>query len=357
MKSSECQCGNRIYFENSQCVNCHSELGFLADEGVLSSITSVDDNHWQATFNQNTYRKCENYINQTSCNWMIPESETQVYCLSCRLSEIIPDLSKPENVDRWNRIERAKRRLIYSLFWLGLPLVDKTSDPENGLLFQLMEDEEHYSEFAAVPTITSKVVTGHQNGTITLNIEEADSVLREEIKTRMQERYRTLLGHLRHESGHYYWDILVKNSGLINEFRELFGDEREDYSAALQRYYNEGPKVNWQSQWVSAYASSHPWEDWAECWAHYLHMTDTMETAYDFSGEVYLPETKITGQQFSKQFLKTMSINQLVDEWFNLSIFINEMTRSLGLPDAYPFLLSDVLINKMDFIHKVIVSE
>src|SRR6202011_5238904 len=33
---------------------------------------------------------------------------------------------------------------------------------------------------------------------------------------------------------------------------------------------------------VTPYASAHPWEDFAETWAHYFHMVDTLETATAF---------------------------------------------------------------------------
>jgi hypothetical protein len=356
MKTSHCQCGNRIYFENTQCLNCNSTLGYLADEGLLSALTQVDDIRWRASANQRIYRKCRNYEDRNSCNWMIADSDPGNFCVSCQLSEIIPNLSKPENVERWKQIERAKRRLIYSLLWLGLPIIDKKTDPENGLSFRLMEDHEHYSEFAINPSEKKRVITGHVAGTITLNIEEADSSFREDIRNRLQESYRTILGHLRHESGHYYWDRLVKHSTYLNEFRDLFGDEQENYQEALNNYYQRGPKKDWQISYISAYACSHPWEDWAECWAHYLHMIDTMETANDFGDDIYTSDVVAPGQQFSKQYLSSISINQLIDEWSRLSVMLNEMNRSLGQADAYPFNLTNVLRNKIGFIHKVITS-
>jgi len=356
MKTSHCQCGNRIYFENTQCLNCNSTLGYLADEGLLSALTQVDDIRWQASTNQRIYRKCRNYEDLNSCNWMIVDSDPGDFCLSCQLSEIIPNLSKPENVERWKQIERAKRRLIYSLYWLGLPIVDKRTDPENGLSFHLMEDHEHYSEFAINPSEKKRVITGHVAGTITLNIEEADSSFREDIRNRLQESYRTILGHLRHESGHYYWDRLVKHSSYLNEFRDLFGDEQENYQEALNNYYQSGPKSDWQISYISAYACSHPWEDWAECWAHYLHMIDTMETANDFGDDIYTSDVVAPGQQFSKQYLSSISIDQIIDEWSRLSVMLNEMNRSLGQADAYPFNLTNVLRDKIAFIHKVITS-
>ena len=356
MKTWRCHCGNKIFFENTLCQACQGELGFIAEKTTLSALEKIDETRWRSKVDQYSYRKCQNYINQTGCNWMIPDADPDVFCWSCRLSEIIPNLNKSDNIKRWHIIERAKRRLVYSLLWLQLPFTDKKTDPDKGLSFQLTEDEEYYSEFARDISQTGRVLTGHIGGVITLNIAEADTAWREQTRARMKERYRTLLGHLRHESGHYYWERLVLNSQLLDEFRLLFGDERENYAQALQNYYNHGPRQDWQSQWISAYASAHPWEDWAECWAHYLHMVDTMETAYQFANEVYVANPVLKEGQFHKQFLSSIGIDQLLDEWKRLSVFINEINRSLGLADAYPFYLSGILIEKMAFIHKVITS-
>ena len=356
MKSSYCQCGTRVHFENTFCQNCKKELGFLPEEGVLSALLTAGNKRWQSTVNNRTYRKCQNYAQHNACNWMVAETDTNSFCVSCRLSEIIPDLSNPENVKRWHRIERAKRRLLYSLFSLGLPVIDKAVDAERGLSFRLMEDRTHFSEFVNILPERDRVMTGHFDGVITLNIEEADPVLREEMRARMQERYRTLLGHLRHESGHYYWDRLLSDSPAIAEFRSLFGDERADYETTLKNYYNNGPVNDWQTNWISAYASAHPWEDWAECWAHYLHMVDTLETAYDFGFDVNGASNATYGQRFDRSYLASISINNLVDEWINLYVALNEMNRSMGLADAYPFVLSPTIVNKLSFIHKIITG-
>lgn len=356
MKTSICQCGNRIFFDNSHCQSCHSELGFIVDDGALSSLTLLDDNRWVAHVNQRHYRKCYNYTVNRNCNWMIADDDANKFCLSCRMSEVIPNLRKSENIERWNKIERAKRRLVYSLIRLELPFKDKQTDPLNGLSFRLMEDNKHYSEFASGPVESLHIVTGHRNSTITLNIAEADTVFREKVRTRMQERYRTILGHLRHESGHFFWEKLVRNTNFYQEFQRLFGDEKLDYQTALARYYKHGPVDDWQLYCVSAYASSHPWEDFAECWAHYLHIIDTLETTYDFGGEIYTSEYLVIGQRFDKKYLSTVMINQLLDEWSTLAILLNEMNRSLGLADAYPFLMTDLIIGKMAFIHKIVTN-
>jgi hypothetical protein len=287
---------------------------------------------------------------------MVPEEDGDAFCFSCRLSEIIPDLSNPRNIKLWNRIERAKRRLLYSLLWLELPIIGKQADPRHGLAFRLMEDQ-GFSEFVQVMPMQDRVITGHNSGTITLNIAEADPVSREQARTNVQERYRTLLGHFRHESGHYYWDLLLRNSPRIGEFQVLFGDERSDYDSVLQDYYARGAAPGWQTRWISAYASAHPWEDWAETWAHYLHMIDTLETAGDYGfalGEGGSRSGSLP--QFSAAYLATLSIGTLVHEWSNLSVALNDLNRSMGLADAYPFVLSDIITEKLAFVHDTVTK-
>jgi hypothetical protein len=193
---------------------------------------------------------------------------------------MIPDLSLTENQANWRRIQLAKHRLFYTLLKLRLPLKTKLEDTEHGLAFDFLVAPPPH-DMAAEP-----VMTGHDHGLITINLAEADDSERERMRRQMGEPYRTLLGHFRHEIAHYYWDRLVRDASGIEAFRQLFGDEREDYSAALQRHYANGPPPNWQESFVSAYASTHPWEDWAETWAHYFHMVDTLETASAFGMRV-----------------------------------------------------------------------
>lgn len=355
MKTYTCQCGARLHFENSLCMSCGHELGFLPERRTLSALQPVGDELWRATVDGRRYRKCRNYTQHHVCNWMVPETDSHAYCFSCRLSEIIPDLGNPDNLKRWGLIEQAKRRLLYSLLWLELPIVNREEDPQCGLAFHLMEDQ-GYSEFALESPPQNPVMTGHKSGVITLNIAEADPVAREQTRTFMGESYRTLLGHFRHESGHYYWDLLVRNSPRIDEFRELFGDERIGYAEVMQGYYANGPVANWQSNWISGYASAHSWEDWAETWAHYLHMIDSMETASDYGfglGNTILHVAK--RQQFSAEYLSSISIHDLVGEWSNFTVALNDMNRSMGLPDAYPFVLTDAIIRKLAFVHAMVI--
>lgn len=283
------------------------------------------------------YRSCANLGSACGCNWLVRDGDGEL-CISCRLNRFIPDLSDPNRAECWNKIELAKRRLISSLLALGLPV----GPP---LTF----------DFLATLPDGPVVTTGHMDGTITLNIEEADDATRERNRKQLHEPYRTLLGHLRHESGHYYWDRLVANSHWLAEFRELFGDEQEDYGQALQKHYAEGPKAGWEQTFVSAYAASHPWEDWAETWAHYLHMEDTLATAASFRLDVNSVEVRIA--PFSadgpsgapdEQFLA------FVDNWVRLTAVLNELSRSMGLADFYPFVLSRTSVAKLHFVHRVI---
>ncbi|WP_455216824.1 zinc-binding metallopeptidase family protein [Kaarinaea lacus] len=357
MKTFTCSCNNITFFDNTFCQYCHTTLGFITDIGKLVPLLAVENDLWQYPENGKLYRKCQNYELQNACNWMVDAHEEEVFCLSCRLSEIIPDLSSVENVERWQRIEKAKRRLIYTLLAIGLPVVDRKHDPRNGIAFRLMQDQEYYSEFGGPSLAHQHLLTGHLEGVITLNIMEADPVQREEIRTLLRERYRTLLGHLRHESGHYYWEHLVLNSPRLDEFRRIFGDERADYDSALQNYYTTGPNPNWQDQWISAYATAHPWEDWAECWAHYLHMIDGLETANN-SGFLLQTGTALpddTHGYVISELVRT-PVNELVEEWSQFSVALNEMNRSMGLDDAYPFVISAPIVEKLAFVQQVIIE-
>ena len=275
MKIFTCSaCKHVVFFENSQCTRCGHALAYLADRGVLSAMELAADGQpgvhvaLDPAAEGGRYRLCKNYTAYAVCNWAIPEQEPHDFCLSCRLNEMIPDLSDPATIPSWQGLEIAKRRLLYTLLELGLPVEARQESQQLGLAFAFKSDGPN----------GEKVLTGHCDGLVTINVKEADPPSREQTRVALGERYRTLLGHFRHESGHYYWDRLVKDSPFLEEYRALFGDEQLDYAEAVKRHY-ETPKQNWSNDYVSAYATMHPWEDWAETWAHYLHMVDTLETA------------------------------------------------------------------------------
>jgi hypothetical protein len=248
----------------------------------------------------------------------------------------VPDLAEPANLSRWQQLENGKRRLLYSLMRHGLSFRPKSRDPA-GLAFEFAADGEQ------------RVVTGHADGLITINLAEADPVWREQMRENMGETYRTVLGHFRHEIGHYYWDQLIKGSPRLAAFRAAFGDERADYTAALESHYAKPPGAR-SAGFVSAYACMHPWEDWAETWAHYLHMVDTLETArsYGLAIERNVAEPVQVGE------LQLSDFEQLIRGWGPVSLALNSLNRSMGQPDPYPFTLDDVITSKLRFVHEVI---
>ena len=343
MKTFRCLCGNRIFFENTRCLQCGRELGFLPDPLVLVALEPREPDRFATSHGD--YRKCANYVEQGVCNWMVPippptgTSSAAVpspFCQACQLNHVIPDLSIPENRALWGEMEKAKRRLIYSLDQLGLPLRSKAEDPEQGLAFDIKADAG-----------ATRVLTGHDEGLITLNLAEADDAEREKMRVAMRERYRTLLGHFRHEVGHYYWDRLVRDSPQLSRFRELFGDEREDYGQALQRHYaKKGPQLDYAESYISPYAASHPWEDFAETFAHYLHMEDTLETAHHFGIASELPA--------GADVTEIRDFALLMRQWAELTIALNALNRSMGLPDAYPFAISGRVNAKLQFVHQLV---
>ncbi len=342
MKTFPCSCGITLYFENFHCMACGATLGFLPDHLILSPIEPLPDGSWRALAEQadgKRYRKCRNYSEQDACNWMVPVDDPDDFCLACRLNQVIPNLEKPGNRELWIRIEQRKRRLIYDLRRHRLPVYPKSTFPDIGLAFAFLEDDPNEFEFH-VSHGSSQILTGHANGLITINIAEADDIEREKMRLQMNEQQRTLLGHFRHESGHYYWDRLVADGPLLGVVRRVFGDERLDYAAALANYYQQGPVANWQQQFVSAYASAHPWEDWAECWAHVLQISDTLETAV----AIGLAPPEVLAGSFADR----------IDHWIELALKINLLNRSLDQPDPYPFVLAPAVIEKLRVVDEVI---
>jgi len=351
MKTFHCdKCAQQVFFENTFCSNCNSTLGYDPAQRRINSFEQTDSGQWQSLnriSEGKLYKQCSNYVEHNVCNWMLPADDPHALCASCQLTVVIPALSTSKNHILWARLESAKRRLLYSLATLNLTPASKEAEPDTGLAFQFLED---------TPTDPC-VMTGHDNGLITLNIAEADPAERERTREQMQERYRTLLGHFRHESGHYYFDRLVADSEWIEPYRALFGDERQDYGVSLQRHYAQGPVPDWEQHFVSSYASAHPWEDWAETWAHYLHMLDTLETAHACG--LSLKPAKPDEPSLDAVALptRTDSFDDTVKNWFALTYVLNSLSRSIGMPDAYPFQLSTPVLEKLEFVHTVVRAQ
>jgi hypothetical protein len=349
MKTFHCdKCGQQVFFENVRCENCGSMLGYQPEHHAISSFEPAGENVWRSLNPANEgllYKQCINYSREDVCNWMLPADAPSELCASCQLTHIIPALSSEKNRLYWKRLEAAKRRLLYSLWDLRLQPTPKINDPDAGLAFEFLED-----------TPEKRVMTGHANGLITLNIAEADPAHREKTREQMGEPYRTLLGHFRHESGHYYFDRLIVDTKWIAPYRELFGDERQDYGECLQRHYKEGPPPDWDSRFISSYASSHPWEDWAETWAHYLHMVDTLDTAYACGMTLQPKKAGEPELKIEERPARSTAFDDVIKEWFALSYVLNSLNRSVGMPDPYPFTLSTPVINKLRFVHEVVLD-
>ncbi len=239
--------------------------------------------------------------------------------------------------------------MFYSLHRFALRPLTRKEDASFGLAFDFLAE----SPGAGAP----RVMTGHDDGIITLNLKEADDVEREKSRSAMGETYRTLLGHFRHEIGHYFWDRLVKDSASLTGYRELFGDERADYAQALQAHYSMGAPPDWQSKFISSYASSHPWEDFAESWAHYFHIVDTLETAATFGLRVRAKVVQTPALSAEIDFDPYgASIEQIIGAWLPLTFAMNAINRSMGEPDLYPFILSEPAIRKIGFVQELISS-
>ena len=311
MKRLSCRCGEFVYFDNLACGHCSRKLAF--DPQTLSMLAEEDVGAGLPF--------CVKRNSASFCNWLAPEGGA---CLSCRMSKIIPALSKPANHNRWRRLEQAKRRLLYDLLRLRLPV------DESRLRFAFKEDRRTNPDVGE-----DHVSIGHVNGVITINAAEADDVYREQMRHQMNEPYRSLLGHFRHESGHYYFSVVVGADDHA-EARALFGDETIGYDDALQRYYEEGSRPGWEERYISSYASAHPAEDWAECWAHYLHICAVLETAV------------ATGLK------NGVSPDSWQTDFIDFVISINEVLRSMGLADAYPFVITQHIATKIEFVHGLV---
>jgi hypothetical protein len=351
MKLFECQnCGQLLYFENTRCERCGHVLGYLPDGAMLSALTAEDGDRWRPLIApEQVYRFCANAAHE-ACNWLVPADGPDAFCQACRHNRTIPDLGPPEHLVRWQRLEAAKHWLIHGLLRLGLPLVSKWENPDTGLAFDFLADD------GATFQETSQVVTGHARGLITINIAEADDADRERRRTEMGEPYRTLLGHFRHESGHYYWDRLVSGGPWHERFRACFGDESHDYGVSLAAHHASGPPSDWQMRFVSAYASAHPWEDWAETWAHYLHMIDTLETAYAFNLRVRPEAGSDPKLAMRADFdpYRAATFDVLIRTWLPLTYAVNSLNRSMGQPDLYPFSLAPAVVAKLRLVHRII---
>ncbi len=347
-----------VFFENTRCVHCQALLGFDPDAGDLVALARQGDGTYRSVqvsgrgtaTGPEQYRFCSNQ-GLAGCNWLVPAGSASgpVLCASCRLTRTRPNDSDLEGLRSFAEAEAAKRQLLFQLFDLGLPVTSRWDDPEHGLAFDLLTSER------------GSVIIGHHHGVITLNLAESDDAYRERTRLLLGEAYRTLLGHFRHEIGHYYWDVLIDGGPLRDRFRSLFGDERVDYRGSIEHHYDDGPPEQWEPDYVSAYATMHPWEDWAETFAHYLHIRDTLQTAAEFGLMLIGPKDEngrrmhdLSATPDDGNF-RPDRFDRVIDEWLPLTYALNAINRSMGKGDLYPFVLPPAVIRKLAFIHDIVV--
>lgn len=345
MRTYQCSCGNRVFSDNVQCMACQSELGFCPHCQNLVALVPHPDGLFTCGNTACGVRleKCHNYWQHGVCNRCLEPSTLvgEHLCDCCRFNVTIPDLTVEGNLEKWAQLESAKRRLFYDLTKLGLPYGTVAEGIEPSLAFAFKADVIPDGQQWQAVGATEKVYTSHNSGVITINILEADPVEREKLRVGMHESHRTLIGHFRHEIGHFYWDVLIKGK-YEEECMAVFGNHNQPtYDEALATYYQNGPRPDWQQGYVSAYSTMHPWEDFAETWAVYLDMTSTLDTAANvgFQG-VHDPANA--------------DLDAMVIRLQQLSLSLNEMNRNQGLPDVVPEVLVTPVVEKLRYIHKII---
>lgn len=349
MKLFACDnCDQVVHFDNRRCVRCNHRLGFLPNDLSMHALEPQDERMWQLVARpQHKVRFCAN-AGLDICNWLISDGDQNDFCITCRHNRLVPNTDTQDGIDRWRRIGQAQRHLFYSLLRWNLPHPDRQEDPQGGLVFDFLEDMVQ-NDGNVVPAMT-----GHEEGLIAIRAAEADDATREQARASMNEPYRTLLGHFRHETGHFIWNKLVRDRNGFDDFRAVFGDERMDYASALQNHYSNGAPPGWQENFISAYAASHPWEDFAECFAHYLHIVDTLETARAFGIAIDPRGHEEMASEVDFNPYRAASAEQLVSAWVPLSVAINGIQRSMGQPDSYPFVLSRAVVVKLEYLHRLI---
>jgi hypothetical protein len=325
-------CERLVTFESAQCLNCGSELGFSCSRLTMQAVAPVSGSP--------AYR-CANAA-RAACNWLV--SRDGDLCASCALTRTRPADGDHDGLGGFAVAEGAKRRLLFELADLGLPIVG-WREQDGGLAFDLLSSEH------------APVTTGHADGVITLDLDETDPAHREQMRVRLDEPYRTVLGHLRHEIGHYYQPILVApGSSAQAQCREIFGDDRQDYQQAMDGHYAAGPPPDWSQRFVSAYASMHPWEDWAETFAHYLHIRDALQTAAAYGVQINGPSiaTADPAPLHATPSDAASDMRTLLNTWLPMTYALNAISRSMGTLDLYPFVLAPEIEAKLGFIHALV---
>ena len=356
MRLFSCQsCSQILFFENIVCERCRHPLGFWPHTETLNALEPAPDSPadglndtWRALgIEGHAFRQCFN-ARFDVCNWLVDARSGETMCAACRHNRVVPTLSDPEQGFAWRKIECAQHRLVYTVHKLKLAESVDLLAPHEPLVFQFLADYPNPEG--------NKVMTGHEDGVITIALSEADDAEREQRRKAMGEPYRTLLGHFRHEVGHYFWDRLVRDGGQLEACRAVFGDDTQDYQEALKRHYEHGAPSDWQQHFVSAYATTHPWEDFAETWAHYLHIIDALEMAraYDLKLAPAVDKDGEFAVDYRLDPYGCTDIQTLIAVWLPVSTALNSMSKAMGKDDLYPFVLSPAVIEKLGYMHRLI---
>lgn len=350
-------CHAPVFFDNLSCLACGSSLVYTPETQDIHAYTADADGQLTvagsgpvATAEPAVLRNarlCINRDNAPQCNWLADGGSETGLCHACQLTSVYPPQDSEQGRLSWAVSEKAKRRWLHTILRLALPVEPKTDANPAGITFRILEPGAD----------RTSVLTGHADGVITINAAECDPVERLSRRTALDEPYRTLLGHFRHESGHYYWQLLVSNNAdQLTDFRRVFGDERLDYAQALEAHYSKADGTTWDPEFISFYAASHPWEDFAETWAHYLHMRDAIELGKSWGLELpNYPASQI--DSFADLAGPDAGFKSLLKQWLPLSLFANSLNRSLGHDDAYPFAPSPAVVSKLGWIHRLVTGQ
>ncbi len=342
------RCGDVVTFSAQRCPSCDALLGYVDGERTIRVLEpTADPASFRIDGHDGPVWRCLN--SAWGCNWALPAASDTTWCRSCRLTRGRPDEARPDAVEAWATAEAAKRRLIHQLDELALPIEIRSSSVPDGLAFDLV----HLPGEGGI--------TGHLDGVVTLDLAETDDHHREDLRRRLGESFRTVIGHLRHEIGHHYWGRLVGQTDGLVGFRHLFGDERIDYAHAVEHYYAQADGDWDEARFVTPYAASHPLEDWAETFAHYLHIIDTVDTAvaHDLLPRDTTTTTtaRDTTTAMAAGAVGSLEFDDILDAWRPINSAVNAIAETLGVSAIYPFEPAGLVVDKLAFVHRHIAAQ
>ena len=341
MRTYTCTCAQTLYFDNTGCMNCGRGVGWCELCGLIVPV-EADGGGSGTCANGHRVRACRNLTEHGVCNRY--HAAGGDYCYACDLNVTVPNPAIPENREYWRRLESAKRRMLYDLnnVGVGVSKIDAGRFNAEPLRFEFKTDSVHENGRWRKMENGEQVFTGHDEGVIVINFKEADPVAREQMREQLNEPQRSLVGHFRHEVGHWFYDMLVRGApDREAEYNRVFGDPHDpSYADALERHYDQGPPPDWADRYVSAYATMHSWEDWAETWSCYLHQAGSLDTlrAHGWA-EVGPPFTDYAAA---------------LDAYARSAVAQNELARDRGQLPLVPEMLTEPVRAKLTFVHRLV---